>query len=514
MRPVLPPEVRPVLAPAARAVRMPSRSTPRSARPLDDARPAGSVRPPLPPLPPQVGPRTTVAPFAAVPTPEREAAPGPLATALDERPPAPAVPQSRSAAVPGLPERPSVGAAAPAVPRSPSLSGWGVDEHDAPWATGRGAVRAPWVPGRREGTPLVERRASRLPAGGIAPAATPEDAPAYGDWTKPSGAGRGTSEPFPPVAEPVAPAVAAAPLTTAIPDRDVAGRPTAEDEPGPLERSGRVAAAPLTTAIPDRDVVARGAAEDEPDPWDRSSGHDDDVDLQPPASSPGIPSVSGGRAASRAERQAREEARLAAVAARRKAARRSGQVSLDDDEDERPGRPRRVLMGLVALAVVAAAVLGVYTVTTPGAQVAGAQTAAPSSTPPSAPTSAPAVTAALPPLDTSPDPVVAAAPPAPVRVPVTVLNGTQITGLAADISAAIAGNGKGWRTLEPAGYPTGDVAATTVFYTRGDEKQRQAAMQLKEQFPQLSGPAPRFFEVPATVRAPGLVVVAAGDWLP
>jgi hypothetical protein len=124
------------------------------------------------------------------------------------------------------------------------------------------------------------------------------------------------------------------------------------------------------------------------------------------------------------------------------------------------------------------------------------------------------VTAALPPLDTSPDPVVPAAPPAPVRVPVTVLNGTQITGLAADISAAIAGNGKGWRTAEPAGYPKGDVAATTVFYTRGDEKQRQAAMQLKEQFPQLSGPAPRFFEVPPEVRAPGLVVVAAGDWLP
>jgi hypothetical protein len=41
-----------------------------------------------------------------------------------------------------------------------------------------------------------------------------------------------------------------------------------------------------------------------------------------------------------------------------------------------------------------------------------------------------------------------------------------------------------------------------------------AALQLIEQFPQLQGPTPRFFEVPADVQAPGLVVVAAGDWQP
>jgi hypothetical protein len=221
--------------------------------------------------------------------------------------------------------------------------------------------------------------------------------------------------------------------------------------------------------------------------------------------------VVGGRAASRAERAAREEARLAAEAARRKAARRTGSVSLD--EDERPRRPRRLLTGLVAVGAVAAAVLGVYTITTPGAEVAGSQSAATSSASASAPTGAPETTAALPPLDTAPAPV-EAVPAAPVRVPVTVLNATAITGLAADISGAIAGNGQGWTTETPGGYPNGDVAATTVYFTEGDAQQEQAALQLKEQFPQLSGPAPRFFEVPAEVPAPGLVVVAAGDWKP
>ena len=51
---------------------------------------------------------------------------------------------------------------------------------------------------------------------------------------------------------------------------------------------------------------------------------------------------------------------------------------------------------------------------------------------------------------------------------------------------------------------------TTVYFTEGDETQRQAALQLVEQFPQLQGPAPRFFELPAEITAPGLVIVAAG----
>jgi hypothetical protein len=101
---------------------------------------------------------------------------------------------------------------------------------------------------------------------------------------------------------------------------------------------------------------------------------------------------------------------------------------------------------------------------------------------------------------------------APVRVPVTVLNSTDINGLAAKVAATVAG--AGWETPAVGAYAGGDVAASTVFFTEGDENQRQAALQLIEQFPELQGPTPRFFEVPADVAAPGLVVVTTGDWQP
>ena len=541
------PPVRPVLAPEARAVRMPSRSPSPSSRPGDDVRAPGAARLPMPPVPPPAAPATSVAPFAAVPSPEWEPARGPVATVLDERPSAPqagaSAGPSRSAAVPSLPARSSVvGSAAPVVPRSPSLSGWADDDHDAPWMTGRGAVRAPRVPGRRDGAPFVERRASRLPADGIRPSTGPGEVPPYGDWTKPSGADRlAVAAPAP------APVPAPAPLTTAIPDREVAGRRRAGDDLGPGDRHeepdhedlgrregmagyrdvdgyghvdgsghvdgyGHVEGYRRVPGYADADPLAGSDRHDDVDRYDDVDSYED-VGRRGPTSSPALAASPGGRAASRAERQAREEARVAAAAARRRAAQLSGELPLDDD-DERPRRPRRLLTGLVAVGAVAAAVLGVHSITTPEAEVAGAQSAATTSAPSRGATSAPAVTAALPPLDTSPDPVVPAAPVAPVRVPVTVLNATDVTGLAADISAAISGNGKGWRTGTPGGYPNADVAATTVYYTEGNEKQRQAALQLKEQFPQLSGPAVRFFEVPAEVQAPGLVVVAAGDWKP
>ena len=97
-------------------------------------------------------------------------------------------------------------------------------------------------------------------------------------------------------------------------------------------------------------------------------------------------------------------------------------------------------------------------------------------------------------------------------MPVTVLNSTEITGLAAKIADAVVA--AGWESPGVGAYTAGDVAASTVFFTEGDENQRQAAVQLMEQFPQLQGPAPRFFELPADVTAPGLVVVATGDWQP
>jgi hypothetical protein len=248
--------------------------------------------------------------------------------------------------------------------------------------------------------------------------------------------------------------------------------------------------APATTAIPERSVSGR-----------RGRSADSLEDEAPIAvAGPGTGPV-GGRAAMRAERQA-------ADMARRKAVKRSGgSLSALPEEDEEPRKPRGVVKGLVAMAVVGLGVLGVYTWVAPQPQDAAAES--PAITSP-APTAA-APTSALPALPTEPVPVEPTVA-VPVRVPVTVLNATAVNGLAGKISATIVA--AGWESPGVGAYDGGDVAVSTVFFTEGDENQRQAALQLIEQFPQLSGPAPRFFELPADAAVPGLVVVAAGDWQP
>jgi hypothetical protein len=152
-------------------------------------------------------------------------------------------------------------------------------------------------------------------------------------------------------------------------------------------------------------------------------------------------------------------------------------------------------------------VLGVYTVVSPGTEEASStatQTSAPS---------AARSTAVLPPLQTEDlqvDITPEESPAAPVLAPVTVLNATDINGLAARVSEAL--KAAGWETSGVGTYLADDVAATTVFYTEGDDTQRQAAESLKAQFPQLQTTAVRSFEVPADVAAPGIVVVLAADW--
>ncbi|MCV2489677.1 LytR C-terminal domain-containing protein [Geodermatophilus sp. YIM 151500] len=335
------------------------------------------------------------------------------------------------------------------------------------------------VPGRRPGGASAARAADRGSAPRLAalaaPAAFPPaaaDRPSYGDWTKPSGAG---DRPPP------------APATTAIPERDVDSwrvRAGADgDEDLPAGTGGR------------RDEPTRLPAADD-DRWPATG------ERAAAGAHTGSTPVVGGRAALRAQRQAAEAARV-------KAAKRSRDADGPTDR-----RPRRVLQGLVATAVIALGVLGVHTVVSPGTQetssgkpvdgAASAATSAPASTAPASP-----ATAALPPLELQPVPV--ATPAAPVRVPVTVLNATSINGLAADISAAVVAGG--WEAPAVGAYPGTDVATTTVFFTEGDETQRQAAVQLVDQFPGLAGPAPRFFQVP-DVPTPGLVVVATGDWRP
>jgi hypothetical protein len=161
---------------------------------------------------------------------------------------------------------------------------------------------------------------------------------------------------------------------------------------------------------------------------------------------------------------------------------------------------------MVAMAVVALGVLGVYSFVSPTREASSTAAAGTATTPALAPQ-----TDVLPALPTTP---VAVEPvsTAPVRVPLTVLNATKITGLAAKGAASFGANG--WETPATGAYPGTDVAASTVFFAQGDETQRQAAVQLVDQFPQLQGPAPRFFELPADIAAPGLVVVMTGDWKP
>jgi hypothetical protein len=199
---------------------------------------------------------------------------------------------------------------------------------------------------------------------------------------------------------------------------------------------------------------------------------------------------------------------------RRRAARRAGVSraalrAADAGDEDAPPR-RRTGLVLVAVVVVALVVLGVYSYTVPATPQAGPTTA---STQPSAPAPVVPPTGALPPLSVDPlPPVAGAAAGTPVRFPVTVLNATDLSGLAGD--AARAFGAQGWEAGGVGQYEGPGVAVTTVFVTAGDEQQRQSALQLMEAFPGVvGGPADRFFDVPGVLE-PGLVVVLTGEWRP
>jgi LytR cell envelope-related transcriptional attenuator len=315
-------------------------------------------------------------------------------------------------------------------------------------------------------------------------------APAYGDWTKPSRDSALVTDPEP-VSYGSTP-VAVAPGTTVIPERRVS--------------RGRGAVDPYEAGSYDEDAYDDEADDYEADGYvaddfDAAAYDVDsfDEDVRPAAvHGPGTGPV-GGRAAIRAERQA-------ADMARRKANKQKGSAVAVLEEDE-PRKPRRVVKGLVAMTVVALGVLGVYSFVSP-------ETAETSAQSPALTSPGPAAAAPVDPLPELPSTPVEVEPvvTTPVKAPVTVLNATEINGLAAKIATSL--NGGGWETPGVGGYTAGDVAASTVFFTEGDENQRLAALSLIEAFPQLQGPAPRFFELPADVTAPGLVVVLTGDWQP
>jgi hypothetical protein len=163
------------------------------------------------------------------------------------------------------------------------------------------------------------------------------------------------------------------------------------------------------------------------------------------------------------------------------------------------------VQGLVATVVVAVAVLGFWSFTSPGTQETSAQSPATSN--------APAPSSAAPPVQESvaPSVEVTPTPVGPVRAPITVVNSTSIAGLAADVGDQFSAGG--WDVSGTGKSPVEDVATTTVYFTEGDTVQQQAAAQLVEQFPDVSGPAQRYFELPGQP-APGLVVVVTGNWRP
>jgi hypothetical protein len=315
------------------------------------------------------------------------------------------------------------------------------------------------------------------------PVSTPS--PAYGDWTKPS---RSAEADLAGEELSIRGMRAPAPGTTAIPERRSSRR-----------RGQQVA--PIRDSIDhelDRDVDRDADYELDQD-IDRSY---DDERAPPPVRGPVSGPVMGGRAAGRAERQA-------ADMARRKKEKQTGSAVavLDElDPDAEVRKPRRVVKGLLAMTVVALGVLGVYSYVSPETNQVAAQS--PATT---APAIVPDATAPLPELPSTPTDV-APESAAPVRVPLTVLNSTKTTGLAAKASDSFVAGG--WQAAGVGGYTGGDVAASTVFFTQGDENQRQSALQLVDAFPQLQGPTPRFFDLPPDVPAPGLVVVLAADWKP
>ncbi|MGY1702481.1 LytR C-terminal domain-containing protein [Geodermatophilus sp. SYSU D00766] len=451
------------------------------ARPIEPARPAAAPRPPADgatrQAPAPVERAARPAPVPQRPAPARPAAPPPLVPPTAARLPAPpsvSPPAPQAAAAPAAPARP----AAPLTTVAP-FQAVPTPQLDTP-----APAAAPLDPWDLPARPAAGGRAPQA-ARAAAPAAPPA-APASA-----------------PAAAPVAPP--AAPATAAIPDREVArGRaaaPLTEAIPDREVARGR-AAEPLTEAIPDRDV-RRGERTRTPEPeTGPSTGLSSDT------------GVVGNRAAMRAERQAREAERQAMESERRKAARRAGvsraalRAAATAEEDAPPRRGRTV-PALLAVVVVALVVLGVYSFTSSATQEAGS-----TSTPPqtSAPASVAAPSGALPELSVEPLPPVAQAPSTPVRVPVTVLNATDVSGLAGD--AADAFRAQGWESNGIGQYEGPGVAVTTVFVTAGDEQQQQSAVQLMAAFPGVvGGPAERFFEVPG-VADPGLVVVVTGEWRP
>jgi LytR cell envelope-related transcriptional attenuator len=310
------------------------------------------------------------------------------------------------------------------------------------------------------------------------------------------------------------------------------GRPATGYQPRAVRGRNPLAAAPAAAVAP---PPARAPRTPDRDPGRRPPRDDEPTDVSAPSVAPArvagpASGPVGGRAAARLQRQAAE-------AAARKGGRRgspssgaqpavrartdgSGQASRPPGPghatraagDPATGTPRRAVQLLLATVVVALVVLGVWSFTSPRTHETSAES----------PADVTATASPGPPVEAAPsveatpsaaaEPSQAPAPEATARAPITVLNATKVTGLAAAIGGRFADGG--WEVNAPGAYSGTDIAVTTVFYTEGDAAQQQAAAELMAEFPDIvGGPAPRFFDIMG-LDDPGLVVVATGDWQP
>lgn len=111
----------------------------------------------------------------------------------------------------------------------------------------------------------------------------------------------------------------------------------------------------------------------------------------------------------------------------------------------------------------------------------------------------------------APPPRTTVAPPpsrtTAARVPLTVLNNSVIRGLADRAATAV--QARGWQVAQVGNF-SGQLPATTVYYSPGNAGEEAAARELAREFPQVSLVLPRYEGLPPTPA--GIVLVVTRDW--
>ena len=95
-----------------------------------------------------------------------------------------------------------------------------------------------------------------------------------------------------------------------------------------------------------------------------------------------------------------------------------------------------------------------------------------------------------------------------LKLPLTVLNGGGISGLAGRARDAFVA--KGWEVSETSNYTGTKLDASVIYYPANNPDAQQAGKNLQSQFPKLT----ELKEAPANLSFGGVVVVLAGDWDP